>query len=315
MQALAGLGVVLHCRVAGMDHGGLEAAQLALGDDVPEAVFQDLVGFGVHGADGATGLHMIGDGVGNGAAVDHAATKDRRAERAGALGDDVVHVLDDPHRLPDGIQPLVGGGAVGGDAVHIERPGRPPGGHDPLVELDGARLHGAVVVQGIDLVHPLHAAKLHHLFGTGDAHVLFRHLEDEADVVPQAIAVGGQKPGGGQSDRHVGVVAAVVGHPLMGGFERHLAHVVHLQAIHVGTKGNGGQGRVDRQIPVKTGEAGIQGDPVAELFHQPTAVGRGLELGPGVFRDAVQVVAHFVAEVAQGQQVRFDMVVVHQMIP
>ncbi|MNJ35806.1 hypothetical protein D3C77_305650 [compost metagenome] len=105
--------MVLHRRVAGMDHGGLEAAQLALGDDVPEAVFQDLVGLGVHGAYGATGLHMVGHRVGNGAAVDHAAAEHRRAERAGTLGDDVVHVLDDAHRLADGIQPLVGGGAVG----------------------------------------------------------------------------------------------------------------------------------------------------------------------------------------------------------
>ena len=101
----------------------------------------------------------------------------------------------------------------------------------------------------------------------------------------------------------------------MGGLERHLAHVVHLQAIHVGTKRDGGQAGVYVQIPVKTSEARVVGDPVAELFHQSPAVGGGLELGPGVFRDAVQVVAHLVAETAQSQQVRFDMVVVHQMIP
>ncbi|MNU92855.1 hypothetical protein D3C71_827830 [compost metagenome] len=223
-----------------MDHGGLEAAQLALGDDVPEAVFQDPVGLGVHGTYGATGLHMVGHRVGNGAAVDHAAAEHRRAERAGTLGDDVVHVLDDAHRLADGIQPLVGGGAVGRDAVHIQGPGRAPGGHDPLVELDGARLHGAVVVQGIDLVHPLHAAELHHLLGPRHPHVLLRHLEDDANVVAQPLPVPCQEFGGGQGDRHVGVVAAVVGHPLMGGLERHLAHVVHLQAIHVGAKRYGG---------------------------------------------------------------------------
>ncbi|MNC56888.1 hypothetical protein D3C75_1065120 [compost metagenome] len=82
-----------------------------------------------------------------------------------------------------------------------------------------------------------------------------------------------QEFGGGQGDRHVGVVAAVVGHTLMGGFERHLAHVVHLQTIHVGTEGDGGQGGINDQIPVKTGKARILGDLVAEFLHQAPAVG------------------------------------------
>ncbi|MNH31014.1 hypothetical protein D3C79_913400 [compost metagenome] len=125
----------------------------------------------------------------------------------------------------------------------------------------------------------------------------------------------GQEFRRGQRDRHVGVVAAVVGHPLVGGLERHLTHVVHLEAVHVGAKGDGGQAEVDGEIAVETGEARVVGDPVAELAHQLAAVGRGLELGARVLRDTVQVVAHLVAEVTQGKQLRFYLVVVHQMIP
>jgi len=170
-------------------------------------------------------------------------------------------------------------------------------------------------MEGIDLVHPLHAAQFDHLLGARHPHILFRHLEDKADVVLQAISVGGQKLGGGQGDRHMGVVTAVVGHSLVARLERNVAHVVHLEAIHVGTEGDGRQHRVNHQIAVETGEARVVGDPVAEFAHQLAAVGRGLELDAGSLRNGVQVVAHFLTEVAQGQQGRFNVDVVHQMIP